>query len=209
MGKYLSDPRSAPAGRRPAPGGLERGIAVTSRDRPSDYQTLVRRCRPTEAPPQTTEQQLDALLTLHQKRRSDQEQTRADPQQSALDLLRRQMSEELMPVFEDLKAKYRKVGVLLEMETEDFLSGGSGLLIEVEFDKYGLQLQGTVTPRGIAFQERRYTHDSHGVVDTGPMLRVRNLTGEQFREFLCERIGGLVRSAMRSRPRRPPEADHA
>lgn len=208
MGDCLSDLRSAPSGLGPGRAG-KGGVAVTSRDRPSDYQTLVRRCRPTEAEPKTIEQQLDALLSLQQKRQSGQEQAQADPELSPLDQLRRQMRDELMPVFEDLKAKYQEAGILLEMDADDFLSGGVGLLIEVEFDNHGMQLQGTVTPRGIAFQDARYTSNTRSVIGAGPMLLIRSLTGQRFREFLCERISQLVRSVLRNRPASRSDADHA
>lgn len=185
--------------RRPwlAPAGQE--LQVATREKPTNYQKLIRHCRPEEHASKTVEEQLDSLLTRHLQRQDHQEQPADSPQQSALDLLRRQMRDELIPVFEDLKVKYADSSIFIEMDAEDFLSGGVELLIEVEFDIYGMQMLGTVTPQGIAFQETRQANNVRGAIQAGPMLRTRHLTGQSFREFLCERITQLVRSAVRSR----------
>lgn len=201
-GKYVRKTRLVPAAA--VVGRARRGIPVANPDKPTEYQALIRQCRPKQAAPKSVEQQLDALLSLHQKRRAQQEQPEVDAKQSALERLRVQMRDELMPVFDNLKAKYAEAGIFIEMDARDFLSGGVGLLVEVEYDVYGMQMEGTVRPQGIAFQEARYCNNIRGVVRAGPMLRTRNLTGQQFREFLCERISQLVRSAMRSQQARPP-----
>jgi hypothetical protein len=172
---------------------------VATRDRPTNYQKLIRHCRTEQQTPKSVEQQLDSLLTRHRQRRSLQEQSEDDPHRSALDRLRQQMRDELIPVFEDLKVKYAHSGIFIEVDAEDFLSGGVELLIEVEFDIYGMQMLGTVTSQSIAFQEIRQANNIRGAIQAGPMLRTRNLTGQHFREFLCERITQLVRSAVRSR----------
>ena len=83
------------------------------------------------------------------------------------------------------------------MDAEKFLSGGVEILIEVKFDALGLRMEGTMTSEGIAFHETRVADDMLGVVTTGPMLRARHLTGQLFRDFICERVAQLVRSAAR------------
>ena len=65
------------------------------------------------------------------------------------------------------------------------------------YDRVLPLITGEVTPEGIAFHEQRFSNNVAGTVSAGPMLRARNLTGQAFREFLCERITQLVRSAMR------------
>jgi hypothetical protein len=62
-----------------------------------------------------------------------------------------------------------------------------------------MRLDGTATPSGIAFHETRFSNSVLGVVTTGPMLGARTLSGQTFREFICERVGQLVRSAVRRR----------
>ncbi|HUT87863.1 MAG TPA: hypothetical protein VMY37_00060 [Thermoguttaceae bacterium] len=179
---------------------------MTSQDKPTGYQALMDQCRGQNAASKTVEEQLDALLSLHQKRQAQQEDSEAS-KQSVLDRLREQMRDELLPAFEELGAKYAAQGIMLELNADDFLCGGVGLQIKVGFDIHGMLLEGTVTPQGIGFQETRFSNNVRGVVQAGPMLRTRNLGAGEFREFLCERISQLVRSAMRSRPGRKPGGD--
>jgi hypothetical protein len=172
---------------------------VPNPDSPTDYQALVRQCRPTTKSPKTIEQQLDTLLELRQKREAQQGQPADEAEPTVLDQLRRQMRQDLIPAFEELRKKYEPSGIVMEMDAEDFLSGGVGLVIEVAFDIHGMRMEGTVTPKGIAFHEARFSNNVRGVLTTGPMLQTRNLTEEKFREFICERISQLVRSAMQHR----------
>jgi hypothetical protein len=51
----------------------------------------------------------------------------------------------------------------------------------------------------VAFQETHFINNVPGVVTSGPTLRSRNLTGQHFRDFFCERISQLVHMAMRRR----------
>ena len=170
---------------------------MANSNQPTDYQALVRQCRPKKTPPKTVEENLDALLDLHQKREAEKHEPGHDAKASALDQLRRQMRRELIPAFEDLRQKYALSGIIMAMDAEDFCAGGVKVLVEVTYDVYGMRLEGTVTPAGIAFHEARFSNKVRGVLTTGPMLRARNLTKQRFREFICERIGQLVRSAMR------------
>lgn len=141
---------------------------------------------------------LDSLLEARQTSLAESSgQAPAALHSSGLDRVREKMRSELMPAFEDLRAKYADRGVLIAMDAEKFLSGGVEILIEVKFDKFGLRMEGTVTSEGIAFHETRVADDILGVVTTGPMLRGRHLTGQMFRDFICERVAQLVRSAAR------------
>ncbi len=167
--------------------------------KPTEYQNLIRQCRTRKRAPMSPEQQLDALLVT--KQRLEKERSvkagRADSAAAALSDLRGQFRDELAPVFSDLQSKYESAGVDMAMDAEPFLSGGTELLIEVAYGDYGLRMAGTATRDGIAFRESQFANDVSGVATTGPMLRARTLTGVVFREFLCERISQLVRSAMR------------
>jgi hypothetical protein len=56
-----------------------------------------------------------------------------------------------------------------------------------------MQLQGTVTSDAIAFHEVRHAPDIEGQLVAGPMLRLKNLNAETFREFVCGRLTVLLR----------------
>ena len=160
---------------------------------PPEYRRLVRKHRPRRSAAKSAEQQLDALLSLRDQRATDAGQRQDDAKVSALDELRAQMRQELIPVFEDLQNKYEPAGILIAMDASKFLAGGVELVIEVQYERYGMRLVGTATPDGFAFHEARFSNDVPGVMTTGPMLRARTLTGTTFRDFICERVAQLVR----------------
>jgi hypothetical protein len=172
---------------------------VSSPQQPTQYQALVSKCRPEQAARKSVEDQLDGLLKVEKRRQAGDSAAPAEARTSAVERMRVQMREELIPVFAELQAKYQTAGILMELDASDFLSGGVQLAIEVAYDIYGMRLDGTVTPGGIAFHEARFCNDVPGVVTAGPMLPSRNLSGQTFREFICERIGQLVRSVVRRR----------
>lgn len=166
-------------------------------NQPSRYQDLIRQCRPKQAPKKSIEEQLDGILELREKRQAQSDAPRIDPKQAAIEAFRQRMRDELIPVFEDLKEKYEATGIAMAMDASDLLAGGVNLVIEVTYEAYGMRMEGTVMPEGVAFHEARYSNRVRGVLTTGPMLRTRSLTRERFREFLCDRISQLVRSAVR------------
>ncbi|MCP4251146.1 MAG: hypothetical protein GY778_29260 [bacterium] len=166
-------------------------------NQPSRYKDLVRQCRPKKTPKKTVEQQLDAILDLHQQRQAQAEKPDVDPKQAAIDAFRHRMRDELIPEFEFLKKKYEPSRIAMALDASDLLDGGVKLVIEMTYEAYGMSMEGTVTLEGVAFHEARYSNKVRGVLTTGPMLRTRGLTLEGFREFLCDRISQLVRSAMR------------
>ena len=172
-----------------------RGSDVSNPRKPTAYQT----CRPRQSARKSVEEQLDALLSAEKHRQERWQDSSTETKASALDEMRRQMRDQLLPVFDDLRAKYEPSGILMEIDANDFLSGGVKLTIEVQYDVYGMRLDGTATPSGIAFHETRFSNSALGVVTTGPMLGARTLSGQTFREFICERVGQLVRSAVRRR----------
>ncbi len=105
----------------------------------------------------------------------------------------------LIPIFVDLVEKYSPTGLCLHMDASNFLEGGRGIKFEFGMGEFRIQLAGTVTDDAIAFHETRYTPDIHGKLVSGPMLRLKNLTGENFRDFICERLTALLRTATRRR----------
>ena len=90
-------------------------------------------------------------------------------------------------------------GVSLEMDVSNFLAGGREISFEFGVGEYRAKLVGTVTTEAIAFHETRYAPDIDGELVSGPMLRLRNLDGTAFREFICERLSVLLRTAIRRR----------
>ncbi len=180
-------------------GNRLREIVVSRPNKPTAYQALVRQTRAKVRAEKNSEEQLDGLIALHEKRRSQEEAAPEPAKPSPIELLRAQMSGELIQVFENLRTKYEPSGIFIEMDAQNLLSGGVGVVIDVEYDIYAMRMEGTATDEGIAFQETRFSNNVRGVVTAGPMLRSRNLTGQQFRNFVCERITQLIRSAMRRR----------
>ncbi len=165
--------------------------------RQPQYQTLVQKCKPEVVAAKSVEEQLDALLHTAQRAHAAPGDPAGQYQPSPLEELRHRMTEELLPVFNELRGKYEPSGIFMEMNADDFLNGGVQLALEVRYQNVGLRLEGTVTPGGIAFHETRSANGVAGVVTAGPMLRIRHLSGQTFREFVCERVSHLVRSAMR------------
>ena len=143
----------------------------------------------------SAEEELDALIRVMEDRGRDIMTVGSDP----LHHLRVLTVNEFGPVFVELVEKYSTVGVSMQMDASNFLEGGREIRFEFGLGEYRFQLHGTVTSEGIAFHETRYCPDLHGELTTGPMLRLRGLDGKAFREFICERLTHLIRSALRRR----------
>ena len=148
----------------------------------------------------SAEETLDALLQLQQQQEAERaaQQNRAqaarpDPRE----VLRRQMREELIPAFEELKSKYGAQSVGMKMDASDFLGGGRAITFEFSVSSHVMRLKGSVVEGRIAFSEFRSKGAEPGVLTGGPMLLTRTLTADTFREFVCERVGQLVRSILR------------
>lgn len=166
-------------------------------DKPANPPPL-RTCKPNPRSPSRTETKLDTLLNRYKKRTSEAEPVQpthapSDPVEN----LRERFRTELIPVFQQLADKYASRSIVLHMDVGLFLSGGYELLIDIQFENHGVRLLGTVLPDRIAFQETRYTNNVGPAMTSGPTLRTRGLSGQKFREFICERIGELVRTALR------------
>jgi len=103
------------------------------------------------------------------------------------------MISDLCPLVDDLAAKYVTCGIALRMDITDLLAGGRGIDIAIDFQGQGLRLVGIATDVGIAFQETRVHQGIDGTITSGPMLRTRKLTNDQFRDFVCDHIAALIR----------------
>ncbi len=167
----------------------------------SSYKSLVKKRAVAPQQEKSAEEKLDSLLNVHQQRSGqDQAQdTSGNDQPTRLDVFRSKLREELIPVFEEIKEKYGGQGIALDMDASDFLEGGRRLLIEFRMKSYSVQLDGTVMENGIAFNEIRSTGPIAGAICSGPMLRIRELTPDKFREFICGRIALMVRSILRQK----------
>ena len=166
----------------------------------SSYVDLVKQ-REAGAKNSSAESKLDVLLVsagkLSRERQAAGEALAKEP--SRLDVFRETVRTELIPAFRQIQQKYAARGIELWMDASDFLDGGRMLFIEIAIKTYATRLDGTVTETGIAFNEIRAIGGVDGAICSGPMLRIRRLTPEKFREFVCGHIAMLVQSVLRER----------
>ncbi len=165
----------------------------------TQYQQLIERTKPPVPVEQTTENDLDRLLTtIAERARRDNVQKTA-PKLDPLILLRDKVVKELVPTFVELVEKYGQGGVAMQMDASNLLEGGRELNFEFAFSGHRMELQGTVVTDAIAFHEVRHAPDLQGQMVAGPMLRLKTLSCKTFREFVCGRIMVLIRLAHRRR----------
>ena len=161
------------------------------------YKQLVEQTYVAPKPEPTSEDDLDSLIKILKRREEEgvQGHTRKDPLQT----LREMMINDLVTVFVEIVEKYSKAGISMQMDASSFLEGGREIRFEFGLGEYRSLLQGTVTAEAIAFHETRYSPDFHGELTAGPMIRLRYLNADTFREFICERLATLLRTATRRR----------
>lgn len=173
---------------------------MTTPQEPRTYRELVRQvCPPSAEPARNPEEELDSLITVLKERqqRAADHNGGLDPDQ--IQALRELTINELVPIFVELMEKYSKSGISMHMDASSFLEGGREIKFEFGLGQHRTQLHGTVTTEAIAFHETRHTPDVHGELVSGPMVRLRSLNGEKFRNFICGRLTQLLRTAMRRR----------
>lgn len=173
---------------------------VTTTPPPNRYADLVQPHKPNTSLSRNPrpEEQLDSLIKSVKERQCFAEEGDAITA-NPLQCLRQLMINELIPTFVELVEKYSKSGMSLQMDASNFLEGGREIRFEFGIGEYRSQLLGTVTTEAIAFHETRYSPEVHGEFTSGPMLRLRYLDAEQFRDFICERLTVLLRDATRRR----------
>lgn len=164
----------------------------------SQYARLIRQQHvPTETVPLSQEEELKSLLEKFEQQKAESRQPDGAARVDPIAKLRQQTITELIPVFVELVEKYGPTGISMQMDASIFLQGGREISFDFAIEEYRMQLLGTVTAEAIAFQETRYSPDVHGELVSGPMLRVRGLTKEVFRSFVCGRLSVLLRTAVR------------
>ncbi len=173
----------------------------------TSYRDLVARTAPPAPTSISVEDELDALLSVWQKRERECAATSTSDRPDPIQALRELVRGEFITIFVDLMEKYSEVGISMAMDASSFLEGGREIKFEFGFGEYRMNLHGTVTTEAIAFHETRYAPDVRGELTSGPMLRLRHLDGQLFRDFLCERLAVLLRTVMRHPHAQRPAPD--
>lgn len=145
----------------------------------------------------STVNQLDALLREHERHTTLAVAARSASDPAAQ--FRSRFPAELTPVLEETAEKYCDRGIDVRWNTSTLLSGGRELSFELEFEGQRLILKGMLARDVIAFQEIWSRGNSPGEVRSGPMLRLRAITPDVLREFLCGQIAALVKAVMRDK----------
>jgi hypothetical protein len=166
---------------------------------PTTYQELVRQAQPPVREAKTPETELDGLIKMLTERRDKAGQAEGATVPDPIQALRENTINEFIPIFVELVEKYSASGIMMEMDASNLLQGGRDIKFEFAIGEFRSQLQGTATTEAIAFHETRCAPDIRGELTSGPMLRLRNLTGQVFRDFVCERLAILMRTALRRR----------
>ena len=172
-------------------------IAVSTTQPKTAYGELARKGQLPPRQPENMEDTLDGLVSQFKESERQPPDTPTTP--DPIQVVREKMLTEFIPIFVELAEKYAESHIGLEMDAADLLKGGREIKFQFSAGDYRTELHGTVTSEAIAFHETRHTPRIHGELASGPMLRLRGLTGEVFRNFLCERLAILLRTALRDR----------
>lgn len=184
-------------GRQTGYSNLQRAKVVANDLSPTTYQQLVASLKRHAPRPQTSEAQLDTLLATIQERDRKAREAASQPVVDPIQTLRELVVQQLIPVFVELVEKYSEHGISMQMDASNLLEGGRELAFEFGLAGCRMQLQGTVTQDSIAFHEVRHSTEVQGQLMAGPMLRMRHLDANTFREFICDRLTMLLRFAGR------------
>lgn len=195
----MSGIRCAPAASNGATRLVNEKTLLEQPRKQTQYQKLIEQTRPPVPVEQTTENELDRLLTTIAERARREKVHQAAPRADPLIALREKTVKELVPAFVELVEKYGQTGIAMQMDASSLLEGGRELTFEFAFGAFRMELQGTVVSDAIAFHEVRHAPDLQGQMVAGPMLRLKTLSAKTFREFVCGRIMVLIRLAHRRR----------
>lgn len=143
------------------------------------------------------EDELDALLDKAEEKQVAKQGPSAEEPLDVIETFRSLMRQVYIPTFETVQAKYAPKGIRMTMDVDEFLGGGSALKIRFTYGEVNMELDGTVMRGGVAFYIIHGTGQNKGAVVSGPLLRIRNLSGEEFRQFLVEHLGQLIKDALR------------
>ncbi len=174
---------------------------MSSPPKKSQYGQLVKENTPDDPMPPTpcAEEELDTLISAIKRRETEAADVGESVKQDPIRQLRHLVINELVSVFVELVEKYAKTGISMQMDASNLLEGGREVRFEFGVGDHRAQLLGTATNDVIAFHETRHSPEVHGDLVSGPMLRIRALTADSFRNFICERITLLLRAAIRRR----------
>lgn len=150
--------------------------------------------KPEDNPP---EDELDALLDKVEDKKANQGLDSDEPQLDAVEVFRSLMRQVYIPVFDTVRAKYAAKGLSMELDADEFLGGGSALRLKFAYGELTMELDGTVMRGGVAFYIIHGVGQNKGAVVSGPMLRIRNLTADEFRHFLVDHLSRLIKDALR------------
>jgi hypothetical protein len=143
-----------------------------------------------------SEAELDALLEKVEQRKATKVGAPAE-QPKAIDVFRARMEEIYIPAFAELSEKYAEKGIDAELDADEFLGGGTGIKMRFTYGDLSLELDGTVMRGGVAFYVIRWIGGMAGAVVSGPLMRIRNLSADDFRQFVVEHIRSLIKDALR------------
>lgn len=147
------------------------------------------------------EELLDTLLDCHEHMSRAQATSAKQKKADHAAAFRKRLTSELLPSLELFLAKYKKRGVSFTFETKEFLAGGNQLAIEIRFAGIASRLEGTLVSGRLAFLEMRRNVSSKGTgaFAPGPELRIRNITCQEWKNFIATRTSIVVREAIRSK----------
>ena len=147
------------------------------------------------------EELLDTLLDCHEHMSRAQTASAKKKKVDHAAAFRKKLASELLPSLEPFLAKYEKRSISLTFETEEFLAGGNQLAIEIRFAGIVSRLEGTLVSGRIAFLEMRRNVSSTGTgaLAPGPDLRIRNITCQEWKDFIATRTSIVVREAIRTK----------
>lgn len=143
------------------------------------------------------EAELDALLDKVEEKRLIKPRDVKAEQPNVIDAFRTCLRQVYQPVFEDLRTKYAAKGLTLEMDADEFLGGGTALRFRFVYGDLTVELDGTVMRGGVAFYIVRGVGETKGALISGPLLRIRNLSTDDFRRFIVDHLSQLIRDALR------------
>jgi hypothetical protein len=150
------------------------------------------------APAKAPQDELDSLIDRMEQLQKVHPDAGGGPTDAGvLEQLRGLILQDLIPAFLELSQKYAPRGIVLRMDASSFLQGGRGWDFEFRFGDHRCCLHGTVTSEKVAFEETRYAPHVDGELASGPVLRIRHLNVATLRDFVCERLTLLLKSAMR------------
>lgn len=165
--------------------------------RPSRYGKLIQQSNSSSRRRISATEELDRLVNRMDQGPNQQVDASLGLKADPVETLRAQVIDEFAPAFQELVDKYAPSGISLELDASDFLSGGRTIKMTFKHGEHRSMLEGTVTSDMVAFLETRYSPSCDGQLLRGPALRLRGLTVEKFREFVCQRLAILLKLAIK------------